>query len=476
MPINNSIKDFFLKLLIFFVTFILYSCTPESNVVTTGGGGGTNPLTQKSTVTGQVIDNLSGIPVDSADVLISGPSLSISLKTDTQGKFNTEIETAANINLSIFTSKSGFITDTTTATVVPSAALNLDLIRLAPITTGTPPSGDPVSIFLASQSTTSIGVKASGSVETASLIFEVRDSSNTPVDLNHSVDVKFNIVASPGGGEIISPSSVRTNNLGQATVNITSGTKAGVVQIRAQIDLPSVTIFSDPVSVAIHGGLPDLTHFSIIPSLINFPALDQFSNMEVAVSVGDKYSNPVKPGTVVHFTTTGGVIEGSIATDNQGGGSAKLFSGNPKPVHATLGAGFATVTATTVDENHVTISRDVIVLFSGTPSTSISPTTFAIANGGSQAFTYTVADENGNPLGKGTIIAVTVDAVTADNISLQGQIDLVLPDTQSSTWTQFGFTLFDAVGSVDELMGVSVTIKITGPNGSDELTILGTSR
>ena len=81
---NYPIKNSLIKFVIFFIPFLLFNCTPESTVVTTGGGGGTTPVVQKSTVAGQVIDNLSGIPIDSADVLISGPSLSISLKTDTQ--------------------------------------------------------------------------------------------------------------------------------------------------------------------------------------------------------------------------------------------------------------------------------------------------------------------------------------------------------------------------------------------------------
>ncbi len=474
MPYNYSVKNFLIIFIIFFISFFVFSCKPDSTVVTTGGGGITPPVVQKSTVTGQVIDNFSGIPLDSADVLISGPSLSINLKTDTQGKFTTEIKTETNISLTIFTSKSGFVTDTTTATVIPSTTLNLNLIKLSPITTGTPPSGDPVSIFLASQSTTTIGVRASGSIETASLIFEVRDSSNTPIDLAHSVDVKFSMPASPGGGEIISPSSVKTNNLGQATVNITSGTKAGVVQIRAQIDLASVTIISDPVSVAIHGGLPDLTHFSVIPSLINFPALDRFGkSMVISVSVGDKYSNPVKPGTVISFITTGGIIEGSIPTNNQGGGSVNLISGNPKPVDAVLGPGFATVTAKTVDENHVTISRSTTILFSGIPMISISPTTFAIANGGSQNFTYTVFDENGNPLGKGTNISVTVDG---ESVSAQGQINVELPDTQSRSWTQFSFTVFDTNDTTNVVKPVSIIVNSTGPNGIGESIISGTSR
>jgi len=238
--------------------------------------------------------------------------------------------------------------------------------------------------------------------------------------------------------------------------------------------LTSVTIISDPVSVAIHGGLPDLNHFSIFPSLVNFPALVQFGKtIVISVSVGDKYSNPVKPGTVVYFETTGGVIEGSIATNAQGGGSVNLISGNPIPVDAILGPGFATVTAKTVDENHVTISRSTIILFSGIPMISISPTTFAIANGGSQNFTYTVFDENGNPLGKGTSISVTVDG---ESVSAQGQINVELPDTQSRSWTQFSFTVSDTNDTTNVVKPVSITVNSTGPNGIGESTIYGTSR
>jgi len=58
MPINYCFKNFTAKLFIYFIPFLLFSCTPDSNIVTTGGGGGTTPVVQKSTVTGQVIDNI----------------------------------------------------------------------------------------------------------------------------------------------------------------------------------------------------------------------------------------------------------------------------------------------------------------------------------------------------------------------------------------------------------------------------------
>ena len=42
--------------------------------------------------------------------------------------------------------------------------------------------------------------------------------------------------------------------------------------------------------------------------------------------VGDKYSNPVRPGTSVYFETTHGIIEGSDLTDSLGRATVTLFN------------------------------------------------------------------------------------------------------------------------------------------------------
>ncbi|MCK7527357.1 MAG: hypothetical protein MZV64_62015 [Ignavibacteriales bacterium] len=64
------------------------------------------------------------------------------------------------------------------------------------------------------------------------------DSAGVPVDLCVILLMyvsKFG--AGPGGGEVLSPTVVKTNNGGQAAVNLTSGTKAGVVQIILEITI-----------------------------------------------------------------------------------------------------------------------------------------------------------------------------------------------------------------------------------------------
>lgn len=455
------------------IPLIINSCKPDSTITSTGISGGSGTTAQKSTISGQVINFVSGIPLDSVLVRITGAGFNTSLLTDSQGKYSADFNIASNINFTIIATKSNYVGDTTAVTLTPGGSITPSVLSMTPSGGSVVPSGDPVSIYLLSQSNTSIGVKGSGASEVASVVFQVVDSSGTAIDLTHSVNVSFKLGASPGGGEVVSPSVVQTNNLGQATVNVTSGTKAGVVQFIAIVDLGTDTLQSTPVSVAITGGLPDINHFSVIPSLVNLAGYDIFGNtMTVSVVVGDKYSNPVRPNTSVSFNTTGGVIGGSTQTDIDGKGSVILTSGNPRPSDPLLGPGFAVIEASTADENQLTISKQIYVLFSGTPSiTGLTPATFNIPNGGSQYFTYTVADENGNPLAGGTSIIVTV---TGNNVEASGDIDVTLPDTQSKTWTNFGFTIADN-DTTNVASTVTIKIEASGPNGKAKVNASGTS-
>lgn len=452
-----------------FFTFLI-GCESDTQVT---GGGDDQQTTKTVRVSGQVISKLTGIPIDSAQVLLKYSSGQFVLYTDNQGKFSREISISSSINLTIVVSKNNFNTDSLNVFVSGNSdVVNVPVIQLEYKNSGSTPSGDPVSIFVLSQSATSIGVKESGAEETARIVFVVQDSAGVPIDLAHSVDVRFRFGAQPGGGELLSPTIVKTNNNGQAAVNLTSGTKAGVVQIIAEINLGSKIITSLPVAISIHGGLPDLAHFSVAPKNLNFAGYNIFGLLNpITAYVGDKYGNPVRPLTSVYFTTTGGIIEGSIQTNSQGIGTTNLISALPRPNHPIFGPGFATVTATTADANSNNISQETIVLFSGVPQMSVSPTSFSIANGGIQAFTYTINDQFSNPLAGGTSIKVTVEG---EDVKAQGDIDIVLPDTQSRTWTQFNFVVWDTKPEEDKLTQVVINIKSDGPNGKAQVTISGT--
>lgn len=451
-------------------SIIINSCESDTQVT----GGGNEDQTEKTVkLNGQVISKLTSAPIDSAQIIVNGLNGQLVFYTDSQGKFNRDITVTSSVNLTLVIAKAGYVTDSVNVFVSGNSDVTVPMIELEYKSSSSVPSGDPVSVFLLSQSTNSIGVKESGAEETAKISFIVQDSAGIPIDLAHSVDVSFKFGAGPGGGEVLSPSVVKTNNSGQASVNLTSGTKAGVVQIIAEINLGSKKIISLPVAISIHGGLPDFTHFSIAPQKVNFAGYNIFGLQDpITAYVGDKYANPVRPFTSVYFTTTGGIIEGSIQTNLQGIGTSNLISALPQPNHPVFGPGFATVTATTADQNSNNISREVLVLFSGVPQMTLSPLSFSIPEGGAQVFNYTLSDQNSNPLAGGTSIKVSVDG---EDVKAQGDVDVILPDTQSKGWTQFSFIVWDA--KVDTLLNqytpVVISIKSEGPNGKAQVTISG---
>jgi len=470
---NNSVSKFFIGIFALIIfSMLITNCNQESEIISSGG----DPSVQggKSIISGLVVSEQTNFPLDSALVRIFGTTLNLVLFTDSQGRFVFEVVLESDEDLMIMTYRENYLPDTTEVTVVVGENLNVPNIALKELeNNGGGPTGDPVSIFLSSISSTTIGVKESGSEETTRIVFAVHDSAGRPIDLEHSVTVKFRLGSGPGGGEFLSPYSIPTNSSGQAAVNLTSGTKAGAVQVIAEIDLGSEMITSLPVGITIHGGLPDYNHFSIAPVRLNFPGYNIFGlTDEIVAFVGDKYANPVRLGTAVYFTTTGGIIEGSTLTNDQGIGSVDLISAEPRPFHATLGAGFATVTASTVDENSATISRETIVLFSGIPQVSVTPTSINIPNAGSQSFSYYVGDQNGNPLAAGTSITVIVEG---DDVKAQGDLNVSLPDTQSPAWTQFNFLVYDIVDTVIVAKPVTIRISTTGPNGGGFITISGIS-
>jgi hypothetical protein len=468
---EKIISSFLFGALFLFMTIVFYSCKSEGDVITDPGNNN-NPT--KALISGQVVDQATGFPVDSALVRIFANKFNIILYTAADGQFAYQGEVNINEDLLVLTYKQNYKLDSTRTIVTDIQNVNIPQIRLKEIAGGgTTVSGDPVSIWLAGITSTVIGVKESGSEETTRITFVVQDSAGVPVDENHSVVVNFLIGAGPGGGEFLSPYSVETNAQGLAAVNLTSGTKAGTVQVIARITHLSKVISSLPVGVTIHGGLPDYDHFSIAPVNLNFPGYNIFGiKDEIVAFVGDKYANPVRPETAVYFTSTGGIIEGSILTDDQGIGSVELIAALPRPIHPTLGAGFATVTASTIDENSIIISRETIVLFSGIPQISVTPTNFNIPNGGFESFSFYCGDQNGNPLASGTTIRVTLEG---EDVDIQGDVNITLPDTQSPAWTQFGFVVYDTADTVNVAKPVTVKVTTSGPNGGAFQTIGGTS-
>jgi len=423
-------------------------------------------------IVGHVIDSKSGDAVMDAEIRFYDAGSPIGVATTDQGgNFNATFEMEGTRELAVITLKAAYLADTTSVVAVSGETATMPTINLRPLMDII--SGEPASIFLASQSLESIGVTESGSPETAKIIFEVQDSSGNPIDLEHAVIVNFRFGAAPGGGEILAPGFAKTDALGQVTVNLTSGTIAGAVQIIGEIDFKGEKITSKPVNIAIHGGLPDQTHFSVGSDQINYPYYNILNGQgKITALVGDKYSNPVRPQTVVYFNSDAAVIQGSALTDDKGLATVLLMSGSPKPNDAVYGPGFFWIKANTIDENEQSISTKAMVLFSGIPTVTISPTSVNIPNGGTQSFTYTVMDQNGNPLAPGN--KYTVQITTGGDAEAGGDVEVQMPDVQFGH-TSFHFTVADSKPEEINPSQITISIEVDGPNGRTSVSISGTT-
>lgn len=350
---------------------------------------------------------------------------------------------------------------------------------LAPANIIVPPSArQPASIALIGSSTTDISISGVGGTENATITYEVRDSVGAPITTDNRATVNFNINFYPNSYSIggtppsILPVIDSTDDNGRVRVSIISGTQAGAVQIEAVMNLtnPVRTISSQPVRISVNSGFADQTHFTLSPTQYNFPGLEKaFLNMGVTVQVADKFSNPVKEGTVVYFNSANGAIQTQTAlTDRNGFVTMALYSGNPYPLSPNLASGlsngYSRIYARTIGRDSALVRDSVEILWTGKPIITKTDTinTFTIANAGSAGpFTFTVQDYLNHPMSSGTSIIVE-----ANGLVVNGNANVTMPDTKSTGAgiTSFTFTVTDenTVDSDDPFASL-ITVVVTHP-------------
>lgn len=450
---------------------------------------------------------LNGIVTDGAtlsylsDVAVTAQSVSagsISTTTDANGSFRASFTTDSIATATVTLRKTGY-RDTTFSVSLRAGSVLVLQLTLTPksVVTGGGGSSSGLAQTIAFLGSTpqEVSVYGVGGKETSVLSFEVRDSLGLAIDATHAVKLTFTSNNGPGGGEYISPDAVTTNAAGQAHITFNSGTRSGVVQVTASATVGSRTISSSPVRLVINGGFPVQSHFSIAPVAHNFAALHELGQVQpVTILAGDMYSNPVAPGTAVYFRSSAGVVQPSVFTDKNGFGTVNLYSGNPAPYSTyaapVYGDGYHYVVARTLGQGGTVVQDSTLMLWSGHGVISnISPTSFDVANGGSQTFSFRVSDELGHPLAAGTIISVSalIPPPPSEGIQ-QNQVTTIfgsngavkLPDVIFSGpgTTDFTFILKDGTWSITDPTPVNIVINVTGPNvnGSIGYTFGGTVR
>ena len=152
------------------------------------------------TLTGTVINSVSRVGVENVLVQVS-ISDSITF-TNTQGEYTISFEVDSTQELSLGYTKSGFISTNTQVTVVPDRTIDVAPVLFATVgeTGGDDDgndddlirqSGKASNILLESQSTSSIGVRESGSLEVAEVVFLATDSLGRALTPENEVTINF---------------------------------------------------------------------------------------------------------------------------------------------------------------------------------------------------------------------------------------------------------------------------------------------
>jgi len=439
-------------------------------------------------IAGQVIDSSNNNPINNAIVEVVEPTnLQQTANTDSSGNFSFDVEPGnETVNVTLEVSKPSYETKSTSFKMAPDSDIDDLIIRLASSDDSNDggddgededdqvggEAGGPANLELTNLSQSTISVRETGGDVNATFTFEVTDSAGRVVD--SPVDVNFQIISGPGGGERITPETATTGvGSPQGTVksNLAAGDSSGTVRIEALIERPNygITIRSSPVLISISSGFPVAKNFNVAPRVNNFDGygiISEGHTNSITASVGDLKGNPVKEGTAVYFSASnGGLVNGSATTNENGYATVNLSANGSTPTGHPNGPGFIDITAETIDKDNNRITKTTTLLLT-TPRAQIdvNPTNFNISNGGSETFDVTITDVNDYPMAADTRIEVSA----SQGLEASGDIvDLELGDyfNPGPGTTEFQVTISDA--DPDEVVSStgSFTITVTSPLG-----------
>ncbi len=478
------------------------------------------------TVSGFVI-NKSNAPQDSVVVTLDNPFRRDTTKSDGSFSYSftstekSEITASfkfSHINLSF---RDTILTRSYSTTKKSITFGEVTMTGVTPYQDSLPPtkaSARAGIVAFVSSSFQSISIRGAGGNDVTNMTFEVRDSVGIPVDEKNRSIVAFKLVTKPDNLVELNHATAVTGSNGQVIVQLTSGDKAGIAQVQAittvknAVDTTKMdTIKSQIVSVTIAGGAPVASRFTIGSAKVNIPGLVKFNlrNMITAV-VGDTFGNPVQQGTLVYFSTSGGIILPYSKTAEDGTVGVDLITGNPIPANgiavitAQVGTSGAmttgSITNKTVDESVIikplrskgksvsnsavknprltmpatTFTKTINVLFSGAPRITSNDAVFIVPHLGTKQFQFTVDDINGNPMSQGTTITVTGVGLDTTGAVLSGDLVKVLPDTKDTAYTKFTISISDKrTKNLNVKQPITINVEVAGDNGNIKKSFTG---
>jgi adhesin/invasin len=196
--------------------------------------------------------------------------------------------------------------------------------------------GTPWSITL-DYSPSSVGIRGSGRNETLLITATVRDVNNNIVLDGTPVFFSIALSPDPQNDALSTYNAVPTIN-GHATVSFSSGFISGTARIRATCEgrtavSTEILVYSGPPYIEDINAGCETSHMTVSASPCNMFGMDVAGDsVQIIAIVGDRYNNPVTPGTAVYFTTSAGVVVPSMGyTDSSGFAHVTLYSAQPRP-------------------------------------------------------------------------------------------------------------------------------------------------
>jgi hypothetical protein len=450
---------------------LLASCKSDSPT----SGPGANA----AVMSGQVTQSGNGPAIAGATVAATLQGTTFSGNTDATGNYTVTVSLLDTLpaTVSVTVSASGYQTVTQNVVLQPNQTTDADFqlsLNTTPVPPPPPGGGYANTLAYVGVTTVSLAVYGVGGAESAVITFEARDSLGSPILPIRADTVTFFISGGPvTGGAYITPTSALTNTAARVSTVVQSGVVAGAIQLVASLtrDTDGMVVRSTPVKVLIHGGLPDQTHFGIGANPFNVPGYYKIgASSSITALVGDRYGNPVAPGTAVYFGNPGqGLITTTTGyTTPDGFATVTLYTGVN---HAANGLG--SIYAETVGENSVAIRDSLTVLFSGNSLIANLNGPLVVDSVNQAVVTFNVWDERQNPLAAGTTITATVDGASA--IVSKPAPTGALSDVISTFWTNFSVVVSRNNSAEPLVTGpFTLTISVTGPNGAAERTLTGT--
>jgi len=309
-----------------------------------------------------------------------------------------------------------------------------------------------------------IQVRGTGGVEATQIRAICYDDNGNRVGAD--LPVEFYIINGPGGGECLNgvaqgPITINTNSYGEATVTLSSGTKAGPVRLRAKVG--AVLSYSSIVTIC--AGPPTDISLGVIPCNIRGWDKDCVE-ASICACVVDIYGNPVPDSTSVHFGTEEGMVYGSDKTE-QGCAYTTYLSGDPR------NDGLAKIWAETWGEDGI-IADTCVLIVSGPPAsvTFLNYPLTLLADGVSKGDVLVeVLDVNDNfvvdqtPVKMKTTFGSVLSGATSDGCYASVYETELISQVLQQDYSVTNPTLDDGIGAVNVLTAksgfVSSSVNVT---------------